>query len=109
MRVFSDTLCEVSLDKELTGADFRVLNIILCGMEFGNRYSQPQAAIAEMLGTSQRNVASSIKKLIAKNLIKVVANIGRQNIYMVNPELAFKDFSDNLEALEQEWLSYQAE
>jgi len=106
MRVFTDTLCKVSLDKELTGADFRVLNVILCGMEFGNKYSQPQTAIAQLLGTSQRNVASSIKKLIAKKLIKVVDNIGRQNIYMVNPALAFKDFSDNLGMLEEEWLNY---
>lgn len=107
MRVFTDALCKVSLDKELTGADLRVLNIILCGMEFGNRYSQPQAAIAQALGTAQGHVATSIKKLIDKKLLQVIDNIGRQNIYMINPELAFKDFSDNLETLEEEWLSFQ--
>jgi chromosome segregation and condensation protein ScpB len=107
MRIFADTLCEISLDKELTGSDLRVLNIILCGMEYGNLYSQPQTAIAELLGTGQRNVAASIKKLIAKNLIKVIDQIGRQNIYMVNPELALKDFSGNLNGLEEKWLSYQ--
>jgi DNA-binding MarR family transcriptional regulator len=106
MRVFSDTLCEISLDKELTGSDLRVLNIILCGMEFGNRYSQPQAAIAKMLGTGQRNVAASIKKLIEKKLIQVIDQVGRQNIYMVNPELAFKDYSDNLDALLEEWFEF---
>jgi predicted transcriptional regulator len=103
VRIFNEALLDVVLDEDLTGQDFRVLFYILSTMEFENFYKQSQKAIADKLGMRQQHVSKSFSKLISKNLLRVIGQIGRQNIYLINPHLAFKSRSNNYKKMLQDW------
>jgi hypothetical protein len=103
LRIFNEALLDVVLDEDLTGQDFRVLFYILSTMEFENFYKQSQKAIADKLGMRQPHVSKSFSKLISKNLLRVIGQIGRQNVYLINPHLAFKSRSNNYKKMLQDW------
>jgi DNA-binding MarR family transcriptional regulator len=102
-RIFNEGMAKVISDPDLTGQDFKVLFHVLNNMEYENLFQQSQGAIAEVLGMRQPHVAKSIKKLIEKNLIRIIGNIGRQNIYRVSPYLALKSRAKNLAPMLTEW------
>jgi hypothetical protein len=103
VRIFNDALLDVVLDEDLTGQDFRVLFYILSTMEFENFYKQSQKAIADKLGMKQPHVSKSFSKLISKKLLRVIGQIGRQNVYLINPHLAFKSRSNNYKKMLDDW------
>lgn len=103
VRIFNEALLDVVLDEDLTGQDFRVLFYILSTMEFENFYKQSQKAIADKLGMRQQHVSKSFSKLISKNLLRVIGQIGRQNVYLINPHLAFKSRSNNYKKMLADW------
>jgi DNA-binding MarR family transcriptional regulator len=102
-RIFNEGMAQVISDPDLTGQDFKVLFHVLNNMEYENRFQQSQGAIAEALGIRQPDVSKAIKKLIKKDLIRVIGNIGRQNIYRVSPYLALKSRAKNLAPMLTEW------
>jgi DNA-binding MarR family transcriptional regulator len=102
-RIFNEGLMEVILDENLTQQDFKVLFFVLGNMEYDNLFQMSQAAIAEELKTQQPNVAKAMKKLMNKDLIRIVGNVGRQNIYQVSPYLALKSRAKNLAPMLADW------
>jgi RIO-like serine/threonine protein kinase len=102
-RVFSGMMNQVIQDGNLTGQDFKVLFYILNNMEYENLFQESQAVIAEMLGMRQQHVSKSINKLIKLDLMRVVGNIGRQNIYQISPYLALKSRAKNLAPMLTKW------
>lgn len=105
VRVFLEGLVNVATDQDLTGEDFRVLLVCLSEMEFENFLNRTQSELAEILGIRQQAVARSIKKLMSKGYIKIVGHRGRQNIYQINPYIAFKSRAKNLEVMLDAWES----
>jgi DNA-binding transcriptional ArsR family regulator len=87
--MFQSFLRQLARDKDLTGQDHRVLNLMLAELDWENWVQIPQRAIAEELGMPQPKVAKSIKKLSQKGIIEVVRD-GRSNRYRINPELVWK-------------------
>jgi DNA-binding MarR family transcriptional regulator len=102
-RIFNEGLMNVILDEDLTGQDFKVLFFVLGNMEYENFFQMSQASVAEKLGVQQPHIAKAMKKLIAKDWIRVVGNIGRQNIYRVSPYLALKSRAKNLAPMLGDW------
>lgn len=105
VRVFLEGLVNVAVDKDLTGEDFRVLLVCLSEMEFENFLNKTQSELAEILGIKQQAIARSLKKLMTKGYIKIVGHRGRQNIYQINPNVAFKSRAKNLDVMLDAWES----
>lgn len=103
LRIFNDALLDVVLDEDLIGQDFRVLFYILSTMEYENFYQKSQKAIADELKIQQPHISKSFSKLIAKGWIRVIGQVGRQNIYRINPHLAFKSRAKNYQAMLEDW------
>ena len=103
VRVFSEGLSRLAMDKDLNGTDIRVLLFILSIMEYENLLNTTQKALSEGLGIVQQEVSKSIKKLIEGGYLKIVDKNGRQNIYQLNPHLAFKSRAKNYRLLCSIW------
>ncbi|MFN9911388.1 MAG: MarR family transcriptional regulator [Pseudanabaena sp.] len=103
VRVFSEGLGRLAMDKDLNGTDIRVLLFILSIMEYENLLNTTQKALSEGLGIVQQEVSKSIKKLIEGGYLKIVDKNGRQNIYQLNPHLAFKSRAKNYRLLCSIW------
>jgi predicted transcriptional regulator len=80
----------LSMDKDITAVDWRVLAIVMTGLEYENWFSITQKEIAEELGTSQPNVARSLKKLEDKAIIVKGKKSGRVNSYRLNAFYGWK-------------------
>jgi DNA-binding MarR family transcriptional regulator len=102
-RVFNEGMAQVVQYGNLTGQDFKVLLFVLNNMEWENIFQMSQGAIAEALEMRQPHVSKSMQKLVAMDLIRVIGNIGRQNIYRVSPYLALKSRAKNLAPMLTEW------
>lgn len=103
VRLFTEALLEVALDKDLTGQDFRVLIACISEMEYENFLRKSQRELAEILDMKQQHVAKSIKKLIEKGHIKVVDRAGRLNIYKLSPYLVLKSRASHLSMIIEDW------
>ena len=108
IRVFSDQLLTLAIDGGLTGQDWRVLAVCLAEMQFENILDISQTEIVNLLQVKQQNVSQSIKKLIALGCLRIEDKRGKQNIYLVNPYLAFKSRSYNHRALCEVWNAQEA-
>ena len=102
-RIFNEGMAQVISDKDLTQQDFKVLFHVVNNMEWDNIFQQSQVAIAEALEMQQPNVSKSMKKLIEKDFIRIIGNIGRQNVYRVSPYLALKSRAKNLAPMLGDW------
>ena len=102
-RCFLKEMEHLSLDKDFTGTDFRVLMAIIANLDFDNKVSIPQKQLGEKLNIQRQEVTKSIKKLISKEYLHIVDKIGRQNIYMFNPNIVFKSKAKNLKELKHAW------
>lgn len=103
LRIFNESLLAVVLDEDLTGQDFRVLFYIFSTMEWENFYQKSQKAIADELGIRQQHVSKSFSKLISKGWLRIVGQIGRQNVYRINPHLALKSRSRHYQKMLEDW------
>lgn len=103
VRIFTDGLMTIALDPDLSGTDIRVLLGCIGNMEYENFLDKPQGELAKAFEMKQQNVSRSLKKLVERDYIRIVGKVGRQNIYRVNPSIAFKSRAKNLNALIQEW------
>ena len=102
-RCFSDEVIALGKDKGLSGNDLRVFLVIIGNLGYNNIVNISQNELANQSNIRQQDISQSIKKLISKGYLQVVDKIGRRNIYMVNPNLAFKSRAKNLKELKHAW------
>ena len=103
VRVFSEGLGRLAVDRELTLTDKNVLLFLISIMEYENLLNVTQRELSEGLGIVREEVTKSIKKLIKGGYLKIVDKNGRQNIYQLNPHLAFKSRAKNYRLLCSIW------
>ena len=103
VRCFSHEALGLAMDKELLGTDLRILLAIIGNVGYENIVNISQQELQKQLNITQANISKSIKKLISKGYLQVVDTIGRRNIYMLNPNVAFKSRAKNLKELKQSW------
>ena len=102
-RYFSSEMLGLAVDKDFSGNDLRVFLAILANLGFENVLSISQQELSSQLGIHRSDVAKSIKKLISKKYLEIIDTVGRQNIYMFNPSVAFKSRAENLKELKRAW------
>ena len=102
-RHFSSEMLGLAVDRDLSGNDLRVLLAILANLGFENIVNISQQELSDQLKINRPAVAKSLKKLTSKGYIEVIDNIGRRNIYMFNPSVAFKSRAKNLKELKHAW------
>ena len=103
VRSFVDGLVTLALDKDLTGQDIRVFLVCVAEMEFENILDKTQGDLAAIAGMKQQHIGLSLKKLLAKDYLRVIGHKGRQNIYRINPSLVVKTRAKNVMGLIREW------
>ncbi len=102
-RHFSSEMLGLAVDKDLSGNDLRVFLAILANLGFENILNISQQELSNQLEIHRPAIAKSIKKLISKGYLEIVDTVGRQNIYMFNPSVAFKSRAKNLKELKHAW------
>jgi hypothetical protein len=103
IRVCNDKFLDLALNGNFHAMDWKVLTVCLTHMEFENRLDMSQLEIGNLLQVKQSAVARSLKKLIGAKCLRVETVRGKQNIYFINPNLAFKTVAPNLAALKEVW------
>ncbi|MGB5636485.1 MAG: helix-turn-helix domain-containing protein, partial [Waterburya sp.] len=86
-----------------SGTDLRVFLIIIGNLGYENILNVSQKTLAYQSGICQQDISKSIKKLVSKGYLQIIGNIGRRNIYMFNPSVAFKSRAKNLKELKHSW------
>ena len=102
-RYFSSEMLGLAVDKDFSGNDLRVFLGILANLGFDNILNIPQQELSSQLGIHRSDVAKSIRKLVSKGYLEIINTVGRQNIYMFNPSVAFKSKAKNLKDLKRSW------
>ncbi len=103
IRSFQNEMVGLAIDREFNGTDLRVLLTIIGNLGYENILSLTQKEIGEQINIKPVEVTKSIKKLVKKGYLQVITKIGRQNIYMFNPTVAFKSRAKNLKELKHAW------
>ena len=102
-RYFSSEMLGLAVDKDFSGNDLRVFLAILANLGFDNILNISQQKLSNQLEIHRSDVAKSIKKLVSKGYLEIIDTVGRQNIYMFNPSVAFKSKAKNLKDLKRLW------
>jgi biotin operon repressor len=84
----------LSKDKDLTGADIKVLFVYFGNLDFENYIQISQQAIADYLEMRKQHVSKSTKKLIEKGILIEGTKVGRHNTYRLNPFYGWKGKAD---------------
>ena len=103
VRCFSNEALSLATDRQFSGTDFRVLLAIIANLGYENILNISQQELEKQLNISQGDISKSIKKLVSKGYLQVIDTIGRRNIYMLNPNVAFRSRAKNLKELKQAW------
>jgi DNA-binding MarR family transcriptional regulator len=103
LRCFSQEAIALGIDRDLSGTDLRVFLIIIGNLGYENILNVSQKTLADQSGICQQDISKSIKKLVSKGYLQIIGNIGRRNIYMFNPSVAFKSRAKNLKELKHAW------
>ena len=103
VRCFSNEALGLATDKQFSGTDFRVLLAIIGNLGYENIVNISQQELERQLNISQANISKSIKKLVSKGYLQIIDTIGRRNIYMLNPNVAFRSRAKNLKELKHAW------
>ncbi len=102
-RCFLNEITNIASDKELNGTDLRVLLGIIGHLEYENILNISQKKLGEIIKIPRQEITKSIKKLISKNYLQIIDKIGKQNIYKLNPKIAFKSRAKNYKDLCNDW------
>lgn len=102
-RYFMNEMLGLAIDKDFSGNDLRVFLGILANLGYENTLNISQQELADQLSIDRSATGKSIKKLISKGYLEIVDTVGRQNIYMFNPNVAFKSRAKNLKELKHAW------
>ena len=103
VRCFSDEALGLAVDRQLSGTDFRVLLAIIGNLGYENILNVSQQELERQLNICQADISKSIKKLVFKGYLQIIDKIGRRNVYMLNPNVAFRSRAKNLKELKQAW------
>ncbi|MGK7937228.1 MAG: MarR family transcriptional regulator [Xenococcaceae cyanobacterium] len=102
-RCFLNEILALALDRDFTGTDFRVLLAIIGNLGYDNKINISQGQLGKELNIKRPEITKSIGKLISKGYLQVVDTIGRQNIYQLNPNVAFRSRAKNYKDLCRAW------
>lgn len=103
VRFFCEGLNQIIQDRELNLTDIRVLLYLYSIMEYENTLFKSQSEIGKGLGIVRQEVSKSMSKLVAKDYLKIVGKVARQNVYSINPKIAFKSRAINYSKLVEQW------
>ena len=103
VRCFSDEAIALGIDRELSGTDLRVFLVIIGNVGYDNILNISQSELANQSDICQQDISKSIKKFVSKGYLQIIDKIGRRNIYMLNPNVAFRSRAKNLKELKQAW------
>lgn len=87
--LYDEALLDVSITRDLTGQDLKLLFHLISVMEFGNWVHVSQRTIAEKMSTRQSNIWRSLQKLEDQGLVKQQQK-GSKVFYRVSPRIAFR-------------------
>lgn len=90
-------------DPNLTYTDTKVLLFVISTMEFENIFLMSQTQIGHELGITRQSVTKALKTLVELSYVRVIGQIGRINVYGVNPRIAFKSRATNYEDMCRTW------
>ena len=102
-QLFHPTLVQLAIDKELTGTDLRVFLAVVGHLDYENFLNMSQQALADVIGIKQQDVSKSLKKLVNKGYMEITGQIGRQNIYQVDPHLVHRGRAKSYKKLCESW------
>ena len=102
-RIFHDAVVRLAVDRELTVTDFRVLLGVLGHLDYDNFLNMPQKALGDVLGIKQQGISKSLNKLVEKGCLEITGQIGRQNIYRMNPHLVHRGRGKGHKKLCKNW------
>ena len=102
-RYFLDDLIDLGTDRDFSGTDLRVFLVIIGNVGYDNIINISQSELAAQSNICQQDISKAIKKLISKGYLQVIDKIGRRNIYMLNPNIAFRSKAENLKELKRAW------
>ncbi len=103
IRSFQDEMTELAIDRSFSGTDLRVLLAIMGNLDYDNIFSLSQKELGEIVQIDKVEISKTFKKLCSKGYLKPVKKIGRQNVYIFNPNVAFKSKAKNLKDLKHAW------
>ncbi len=103
IRFFQNEMISTANDRDLNGTDLRVLITVLGNLDYDNKLMISHAKLGEQIAIKQQEVTKSFKKLVNKGYLEIIDTVGRQNIYMFNPSVAFKSRAKNLKDLKRAW------
>ena len=102
-RIFHHAVVQLAIDRELTTTDFRVFLGVLGHLDYENFLNMPQKALGDVLGVKQQAVSKSLKKLVEKGCLEITGQIGRQNVYRMNPHLVHRGRGKGHKKLCRNW------
>ena len=103
VRFFQLDMKDIANDKTLDGQDLRITLVIVSNLNYDNIFSLSHRELAEQAGTQRPNVTKTVNKLVKKGYLKIISKQGQKNIYMFNPNIAFKSRAKNLKELKYAW------
>lgn len=103
MMFFNTGLQQISKDKNLVGQDLRVFLALAALVKDTNKICISQRELADFLDIHPSDVSKSTLRLNELNYLVIVDRIGKQNVYMLNPEIIFKGTKDKRDAAIKEY------
>ena len=103
VRFFQGDMRYLANDKTLDGQDLRITLTIISNLNYNNIFSLSHRELAEQVGIQRPNVTKTVNKLVKKGYLQIIGKQGQQNIYMFNPNIAFKSKAKNLKDLKRTW------
>ena len=103
IRSFQHEMTELAIDRSFSGTDLRILLAIMGNLGYDNIFSLSQKELGEIVQIDKVEISKTFKKLCSKGYLKPVKKIGRQNVYIFNPNVVFKSKARNLKELKHAW------
>lgn len=101
--IFLELFEKIATDNDLTLTDTKVLNGLLCHLDFGNEMNVSQSELEKELKIRQPHIAKAIKRLIEREYIMISRTKGRRNIYSLSPHLGIRGTPSNKKMLDRAW------
>ena len=92
--VFQESIRNIIKNMELTKEEYKVFFYLLSVTDFENYIWVTQQEIAEELNMKQPNISRALKSLVDMGLL-VKEKRGRNNVYKINPQIAWKGKEKN--------------
>lgn len=102
-RCFLNEMVALAVDKDLTGTDLRVLLAIIGNLGYNNIINISQGQLGQEINIKRQEVTKSINKFVSKGYLQITSQIGRQNIYQLNPHVVFRSRARNHKDLCRAW------